>query len=300
MIHSATSEPLLSLSQDATIPGSRAKFVGVCSVAAEPRPWLEGFARQIALDRVGLLHVGISEVRVPYRIVRRCQTTIFFLAVFAGEGRVFIDGSWKSVPSGHGCLLPPHMFHAFRAVGRAPWRFCWVCCPPDHLEVRSASPRLAPFDPEPLRHAIQGLLCECRDGGAVSHATAWVHLIDGYLKRFAQPESADPTFTALWERVNENLAEPWSLEKLAKAAHCGIELLRRRSQEAFHRSPMHQIIYLRMRRAAELLSTTQEKVETIATTVGYRNPFVFSSTFKKWIGCTPSAYRGWPGKCNRS
>ena len=53
---------------------------------------------------------------------------------------------------------------------------------------------------------------------------------------------------------------------------------------------MHHVTWLRMRKACELLATTNLKVETVANTVGYQNPFVFSNTFKKWIGaCSASS-----------
>ena len=42
---------------------------------------------------------------------------------------------------------------------------------------------------------------------------------------------------------------------------------------------------------ARLLTTTEDKVETIAHACGYENPFVFSTTFKKWVGWRPSDYR---------
>jgi AraC-like DNA-binding protein len=54
---------------------------------------------------------------------------------------------------------------------------------------------------------------------------------------------------------------------------------------------MHHVIFLRMQLAAKLLATTNDKIETIATEVGYENPFVFSTTFKKWVGWRPSEYR---------
>jgi len=57
------------------------------------------------------------------------------------------------------------------------------------------------------------------------------------------------------------------------------------------RSPMHQVTYLRMRRAAELLANTSHTIEAIAQEVGYHNPFVFSNAFTKWIGWRPSEYR---------
>jgi transcriptional regulator GlxA family with amidase domain len=46
-----------------------------------------------------------------------------------------------------------------------------------------------------------------------------------------------------------------------------------------------------MRRATELLVSTDDKVETIAAAVGYQNPCAFSTTFKKWIGWRPSEHR---------
>ncbi len=54
---------------------------------------------------------------------------------------------------------------------------------------------------------------------------------------------------------------------------------------------MHQVTYLRMRRATELLAITERTIESIAQEVGYQNPFVFSNSFTKWIGWRPSEYR---------
>ena len=55
---------------------------------------------------------------------------------------------------------------------------------------------------------------------------------------------------------------------------------------------MYQVTYLRMRRAANLLENSSDKINTISRAVGYDNPFAFSNTFKKWIGWRPSEYRG--------
>jgi AraC-like DNA-binding protein len=46
-----------------------------------------------------------------------------------------------------------------------------------------------------------------------------------------------------------------------------------------------------MRRATELLASTELTIEAIAHEVGYHNPFVFSNAFTKWIGWRPSEYR---------
>ena len=54
---------------------------------------------------------------------------------------------------------------------------------------------------------------------------------------------------------------------------------------------MHQVTYLRMRRAAELLATSEHTIESISHEIGYHNPVVFSNAFTKWIGWRPSEYR---------
>jgi hypothetical protein len=50
--------------------------------------------------------------------------------------------------------------------------------------------------------------------------------------------------------------------------------------------------FLRMRRASELLTNRWMKIQSVATAVGYQNPFVFSTTFKRILGWSPSEYPG--------
>ena len=54
---------------------------------------------------------------------------------------------------------------------------------------------------------------------------------------------------------------------------------------------MHQVAFLRMRRAATLLESTRQKINSIARTVGYDNAFAFSTAFKRHIGTSPADYR---------
>jgi|GEM_PF-3705991 len=45
---------------------------------------------------------------------------------------------------------------------------------------------------------------------------------------------------------------------------------------------------------AHLLATTTDKIEAIAHSVGYLNPFAFSNTCKRLTGFRPSDYRAKP------
>ncbi len=274
--------------------GRRTRQFGVRVDLVDSREWLADFPACALLHQHQIAHVGICRAVTPYRVVRNRQSGSYFLACLRGEGVILIDGRWQRCRAGTGCLLPPRMLNAFHAVPGSAWEFCWVRYqqPPEQRPVATAaSPVLARFDPEPLRASIEGLHHECRTAAAPAQMHHWVELIQSYVMRFAQPLRSDDRLWQLWEQVGRQPERKWTLPALATASHLSAEHLRRLSKQQLGRSPMQQVTYLRMQRAGELLSTTEDKIEAIATAVGYENPFVFSTTFKKWIGWRPSEFR---------
>ena len=241
-----------------------------------------------------IAHVGVACAVAPYEMVRMDLSGTYLLSCSAGAGQIFLDGRWQACREGWACLAPPHALLAFHADKGAPWEFSWVryLQPPDQKPlISSSSPALAKFDPAPLRAAVQGLHAEIQSQLAPATVSHWVEILHTYVLRFARPWHTDDRLGHLWEFVSTRLSEPWSLERLAQRCHLSTEHLRRLCRKELGRSPMHQVIFLRMQLAARLLSTTTDKIETIAGAVGYENPFVFSTTFKKWVGWRPSDYR---------
>jgi AraC-like DNA-binding protein len=279
---------------DVTIHSARTRMRGVKALNVEWRPWIADFPECPALNQYQIIHVGIMETAAPTRIVRTKQTTTYFLACFEGKGKVLIDGRWRICGTGFSCLLPAHTLNAFEAVLRASWKFCWVCYqqPVEQRPIAGiASPVMAQFDSVPLHSAIVGLMNECQHAAQPAFIHHWVELIHAYVLRFAQPLEHDDRLRLLWTRVSAQLNDAWTLARLAHEAGYSNEHLRRLCRRQLGRSPMHQVTYLRMRRAAELLATTTQTIEAIAHAVGYHNPFVFSNAFTKWIGWRPSEYR---------
>jgi AraC-like DNA-binding protein len=279
---------------DVTIHNPRTRMRGVVASNVEMRPWLGGFPVCKALNQYQIIHVGFQETLAPMRIVRTKQTTTYFLACIGGRGRVLIDGRWRMCREGYASLMPAHTLNAFEAIRGARWEFCWVCYqqPVGQRPIGdSTAPVMARFEALPLRSAIQGLMYECNGPGQPTLMQEWADLIHAYVLRFAQPSDHPDQLRLLWERVANQLADEWSLARLAREAGYSNEHLRRLCRRQLGRSPMHQVTYLRMRRAAELLATTEKTIESIAFEIGYHNPFVFSNAFTKWIGWRPSEYR---------
>ncbi len=280
---------------DISIHGPGTRLSGVKAARVEYRPWIASFPVCPILNQYQIAHVGLMSAVAPYEILRRHQTSTYFLACSGGRGRFLAEGGWDVCRAGMACLLPAHVLNGLQAVPKVTWQFCWVCYvqPPGQRPISdSTSPVLRPYDPVPLESAILGLTHECQNGAAPAFLERWVELIHQYVLRFAQPPAQDRRLLKLWERVTTELEGDWTLERLAREAGYSSEHLRRLCHFETGRSPMHQVTYLRMRRAAELLATTTEKVETIAQAVGYEDPFVFSKAFHRWIGWPPSEYRG--------
>lgn len=292
-VHAEMSQSFEELT-DVTVHSPRTRMRGVRAVNVEPRPWLDPFPVCQALNLYQIIHIGIQEAVSPTRIVRTKQTTTYFLACFGGRGRVLIDGRWRVCREGYACLLPAHTLNAFEAMPGTRWDFCWVCYqqPAEQRPIGDATtPVMARFEAAPLRSAILGLMYECSGPAQPTLMQEWTDLIHAYVLRFVQPSDQPDQLRLLWERVASHLADHWTLARLAREAGYSNEHLRRICRRQLGRSPMHQVIYLRMRRAAELLATTQKTIEAIAFEVGYHNPFVFSNAFTKWIGWRPSEYR---------
>lgn len=279
---------------DVTIHSPRTTMRGVQATKVESRPWLEGFPVCQTLNQYQMLHIGIQEAYPPFKIVRTKQTTTYFLACINGQGKVLIDGRWRICREGYACLLPAHTLNAFEAFPKEKWDFCWVCYnrPTEQRPIAGATtPVMARYDPLPLRSAILGLMYES-SGPAQPHLMhEWTDLIHEYVLRFAQPSDQPDQLKVLWQRVESDLASDWSLARLAAQSGYSNEHLRRLCHRQLGRSPMHQVIYLRMRRAAELLGSTELTIEAVAQKIGYQNPFVFSNAFTRWIGWRPSEYR---------
>ncbi len=276
------------------ILGPRTRQIVVRTDDSDRREWIQGQPVCKSLAQHRMAHLGVREAHAPYSIVRLKQSGTFFMACLGGEGRILVDGRWRACKAGMACLLPSHMLHAFHAVKGKPWHFVWVrseAVPEKRPIARAGSPVMTEFDGGPLLAAATGLHAECTGEASPAAVHHWIELVQGYVLRFAHPWQVDPRLARLWERVAARPEAEWTLGLLAFEAHVSAEHLRRLCTQQLGRSPMRQVTYLRMRHAAELLSSTDEKIATVARRVGYKNAFVFSTTFKKWIGWRPSDHR---------
>lgn len=94
------------------------------------------------------------------------------------------------------------------------------------------------------------------------------------------------------ERMHHRFSEPFSLKEYADQCHmspCWFTRLFHRQTGA---SPRRYLTGIRLNKARELLASSGFTVGDIAQAVGYPNALYFSRIFKKYVGISPSGYRG--------
>jgi len=214
--------------------------------------------------------------------------------MFYREGVVMVDGSWKTIRVGQACLLPPFVMNSLKCTGEKRWRFAWVRYEESRDTipiVSSVSPVIGSFDGGGLAAAITGLHAETTRESNPAALHQWCGLVHHYVTRFAESSHLDSRLWRLWSAVEMPPARNWTLEYLAEIACLSTEHLRRLYLREIGRSPMRHLTFIRLQRAVQLLSSTDDKIETIARAVGFSSIHSFSNSFKARFGRPPSDFR---------
>jgi AraC-like DNA-binding protein len=275
------------------IRSPRSKAWIVRADVSDARSWLGASPVCPLLGHYQIAHTAVAHLPAPFEIVRTRLGGSYFLACLGGEGRVLVDGRWFRCRPGIAVLLPPGTLQAFHTPLDKDWDVCWV-----RYQERSGqrplataqTPVIAKYDAEPLRLAILGLHHESSGMATPAALERWAMLVHHYVLQFAKPAGLDERLWRLWDKVSRSLGQPWTLADMSRETHLSEKQLQRLCRQQLGRTPRQQLIWLRMRRAADLLVERSMKIETIAAQVGYENPFAFSTTFKQVMGWPPSEY----------
>jgi len=162
------------------------------------------------------------------------------------------------------------------------------------------------LEPEPARDALLGELREevrtAREIGPIlaSRLKAVVHLATAEALR-SVPDERSRSFLRLAEGraellavlqfIDDHLGEPLPNARLAEVAFASESRFIRRFREAVERTPARYVQDRRIRRAAELLVSTDQSIDEIAGSCGFANRYYFTRVFGQRMGCPPARYR---------
>lgn len=253
-------------------------------------------AREVpAFADCGLTLAGLSVAAPDFRFTRLAPDIHQVLAGLEGEGDVWIAGHWRTLHAGEAYVTPAGPPHAYRARPRGGWRLAWAMYAPGAAgtpRFPSTGPVVVALNPRPLGLAIEGLCEAVAQGAPATERELWTRLIHGHVQAALAPaQSHDPRIACLWTAVDADLAHPWTLAELARRAGLSREALRLACVRETGRSPLREVAHRRLRRAADLLRHTPDKIAAIAARVGFSDPFAFSTAFKRSLGRAPRVFR---------
>ena len=103
--------------------------------------------------------------------------------------------------------------------------------------------------------------------------------------------STQTRMRALRNEICTHAEKHYSIAELARRMNLSESYFLAIYKTMFHCSCLADQITARVKRARALLRTTDYAISAIAHMCGYENEAHFSRQFKKYTGCTPSAYR---------
>ena len=263
-------------------------------IGAATREWLVAPSACPELTALRIALCGISSAQSGFSFIRHAWEDSQILVCHDGAGEVWADGGWQPCRAGHAYLCPARSAHAYRAVGGHTWGISWAILsePPSEMPWMSPGPpRLIMADHRSFTDAVHNLHRETL--GVASHAIRghWAALVALLATRISSEGPLEQRLDRLWEDVDQDLGREWKLSDLARCAQIGPEQLRRLCLRHHQHSPMQHVTWLRMQRAATLLSSQRAMVADVAQAVGYDNAFAFSTAFKRVLGQPPSTWR---------
>lgn len=105
------------------------------------------------------------------------------------------------------------------------------------------------------------------------------------------PARTDHPLAALFPWVLERLDHPLTVEDLARQARLSSRHLGRHFRSVAGTTPLRWLLTQRIRRAQELLETTDDTVDAIATATGMSTATTLRRHFNRTVGVPPDTYR---------
>ena len=237
--------------------------------------------------------------------------------VAGGNGLYIINGTQYTIQQGDIVLIPPQQLHrvcgtdqllleAFHLETPHQMNGWWA------EDMSSVIHRIGQTVPHVLYRSMPqcGLLSEVlmdvkqelaqREFGYVSIVQAQYMRLLSLLSRYASkplssytpaPSRGVQTVKEVIRVMEGQLAFPWTLKKLSDLAHLSPSRFSALFQQTVGTSPLDYLIRLRLTYAAQLLTSSNEKIIEIAAESGFRNLSNFNRLFKDHFQMSPSELR---------
>ncbi|HTL08978.1 MAG TPA: AraC family transcriptional regulator [Chitinophagaceae bacterium] len=233
------------------------------------------------------------------------------ILIYCTAGRGWIQSRKKKMvlESGHLCLLPPGIPHAYWADEEAPWTIYWF-----HLQGKNClslvqaitGDKGRQIKPIPVSFSAKRDTVFKQIGNTLLKGYSNTNLLFAnlllqyYLASLMIPDQFQQEITNVQQAgatdkaiafMQQKLSAKISLQDIAGAANLSVSFFSRKFKEETGYAPIEYFNYLRVQKACQLLHFSKLRVSEIAYELGIADPLYFSRLFRQQMGVSPARYR---------
>ncbi|GAA3612846.1 AraC family transcriptional regulator [Flavivirga amylovorans] len=234
-----------------------------------------------------------------------CSEYILILCV-KGSGWIEINGKRNFIHKNQYHIIPPNTTHKYASNHDKPWSIYWIHFGgenTDHFILPYNYPRILNNDIntklEDQFHLFEEIYYTLEAGLSLNNleysSVILINLLGSlkYLSLYRKNRKIyrkDPISKATIY-MKDNLNQNITVRDLA--IHCGFSvshfcLLFKKHTD---HTPIEHLTFLRIQKACHLLDYSTLRINEIARTIGYEDPYYFTRVFKNTMGKSPSSYR---------
>lgn len=221
--------------------------------------------------------------------------------VISGKGNFYCGPNKFKLEAGNMFFVFPHTVVKYQADKDDPWHYCWITFSGDDayklLSLAGISvnePVIEIADAAKILSVLRAMPSERSESTPdnLHFASLLYEFVSLVLANQSDTDESESTyFSSAVRFIKNHFSDVFSVSDLA--LHVGInrKYLHSVFKNACGISPKEYIIDYRMKKACEFLHEKDLSVSTIAYSVGYSDPLMFSKMFKAKIGISPTEYR---------
>ncbi len=225
--------------------------------------------------------------------------------ILSGKGTYQINDRKYRLQEGQGFLIEPETVTYYQADSTDPWTYFWVAFGGtkaseyvSDLGLSSNQPTFhCAYGKELKRIVLQMLKSISQDTSSQYHLQSLLYEFFSVLTRdavvYADKENSGDSFymNRALSYIRSHYAEGIRVTDIAGYMCINRSYLYKLFERSLGVSPQEFLTRFRISRAKELLSISDQAIEHVALSCGYKDTLVFSKVFKKQTGETPTVYR---------